>query len=142
MRSLWEVWMDIGVEKLENHEGVTVKVLLDSGAMGLFANKKFVEKHRFKLEKLERPIRVPNIDGMDNKGKRITYEIECNVFFKEHKERTRMEVCDLWRMDVILGMLWLAAYNPEINWEMGEVKMTRCLPFYRRKVEIKERRRG
>jgi len=26
-------------------------------------------------------------------------------------------------------MLWLTAYNPEINWETGEVKMTRCLPL-------------
>jgi len=23
----------------------------------------------------------------------------------------------------------LAAHNPEINWETGEVKMTRCLPL-------------
>jgi len=28
---------------------------------------------------------------------------------------------------VILGMLWLACYNPEIDWRIGEVKMTRCL---------------
>jgi len=25
-------------------------------------------------------------------------------------------------------MPWLAAHNPEINWEMGEIKMTRCPP--------------
>ena len=25
-----------------------------------------------------------------------------------------------------MGMLWLAAHNPEINWETGEVKMMRC----------------
>ena len=29
---LREVWMNIGVEKLDTHEDVTVKVLLDSGA--------------------------------------------------------------------------------------------------------------
>ena len=23
-------------------------------------------------------------------------------------------------------MLWLACYNPEIDWRIGEVKMTRC----------------
>ena len=27
---------------------------------------------------------------------------------------------------VILGMPWLARHNPEIDWRMGEVKMTRC----------------
>jgi len=27
---------------------------------------------------------------------------------------------------VILGMLWLAHHNPEIDWRTGEMKMTRC----------------
>ena len=27
---------------------------------------------------------------------------------------------------MILGMPWLARHNPEIDWRMGEVKMTRC----------------
>ena len=76
MRPLREVWIDIRVEKLESHEGVTVKVLLDSGAIGLFVDKKFMEKHGFKLEKLERPIMVTNINGMDNKGGRMTHKIE------------------------------------------------------------------
>ena len=25
---------------------------------------------------------------------------------------------------------WLAVHNPEIDWEKGEVKMTRCPPWY------------
>jgi len=31
---------------------------------------------------------------------------------------------------VILEMLWLAHHNPEIDWKMGEVKMTRCPEEY------------
>ena len=27
---------------------------------------------------------------------------------------------------MILGMSWLECHNPEIDWKMGEVKMTRC----------------
>jgi len=34
----------------------------------------------------------------------------------------------------------LAAHNPEINWKIGEVKMTRCLPLCSR-VKIKEKER-
>jgi len=55
MRPLREVWMQVGLEKVENHEGVSVKALLDSSATGMFADRKFVEKNGFKLEKLERP---------------------------------------------------------------------------------------
>jgi len=62
-------------------------------------------------------------------GGAITHQIEVNVYYKSHVERMRMDVCDLGRTEVILGMPWLAAHNPEINWETGEVKMTRCLPL-------------
>ena len=40
-----------------------------------------------------------------------------------------MDICKLGRKKVILGMPWLAAHNPEIDWEKGEVKMTRCPPW-------------
>jgi len=51
------------------------------------------------------------------------------MFFKGHVERTRMDVYNLGKIEVILGMPWLAAHNPEIDWEKGEVKMTRCPPM-------------
>jgi len=41
-------------------------------------------------------------------------------------ERMRMDICDLGKTEVILGIPWLVAHNPEINWETREVKMTRC----------------
>ena len=51
------------------------------------------------------------------------------MFYKGHMERMRIDICNLGKTEVILGMPWLAAHNPEINWETGEVKMTRCLPL-------------
>jgi len=54
-------------------------------------------------------------------------------------ERMRMDVCNLGKTEVILGMLWLAAYNPEINWETGEVKMTRCPPLYGGRSQKREK---
>ena len=53
LKPLREVWLEVGIEKLDNHEGVTVKALLDSGATGIFVDKKFVEEHGFRLERLE-----------------------------------------------------------------------------------------
>jgi len=37
-------------------------------------------------------------------------------------------------------MPWLAVHNPEINWETGEVKMTRCLALCGKNREKKEKR--
>jgi len=38
-RPLREVWINIGLEKVDTHEGVSVKALLDSSAMGMFISK-------------------------------------------------------------------------------------------------------
>ena len=50
---LREVWLDIGVEKVDIHKDVTVKVLLDSSTTGMFMNQKIMARHRFRLQKLE-----------------------------------------------------------------------------------------
>ena len=118
---------------MKNHEGVVVKVLLDNRATGLFMDTKFTKEKGFKLEKLKKPLLVQNVDGMVNVGGAIIHQVECNMFFKGHVERVRIDVYNLEKTEVILGMPWLAAHNPEIDWEKGEVKMMRCLPTYRRK---------
>ena len=126
---LREVWLNVGLEKVDTHEGVSVKALLDSGATGLFMSKRLAEKQGFKLEKLNKPIKVRNMDESDNKRGSITHEMEVNLFYRGHVERVQMDICELGKTEVILGMLWLAAHNPEINWETGEVRMTRCPPL-------------
>ena len=136
LRPLREVWLKVGLEKLENHEEVAVKALLDSGVTDLFMNMTFAKKKGFKMEKLKKPLLVWNVDGTINVGGAITHQVECNMFFKGHIERARMDVCNLGKTELILGMLWLVAHNPEINWEKGEVKMTCCPPICgRRKQE-------
>ena len=83
------------------------------------------------------------MDGTYNSGGAIIHEVEVNVYYKSHVERIRMDICDLGRTEVLLGMPWLVVHNPEINWETGEVKMTRCPPLYGRvktKEEVKKKR--
>ena len=126
---LSEVWLNIRIEKTDTYEGITIKALLDSRAMGMFMDRKMAVKHGFKLQKLKRPIRVKNVDGTHNSGGAIIYQIEVNVYYKGYVKRMRMDVCDLEKIEVILGMPWLVAHNPEINWETGEVKMTQYLPL-------------
>ena len=139
--TLWllrEVWMKVGLEKLESHEGVAVRALLDSGATGLFMDMVFTKEKGFKMEKMKKPLMVKNMDRTINVGGAITHQVECNMFFKGHVERVRMDMCNLRKTEVILGMPWLAAHNPEIDWEKGEVKMTRCPPICgKRKQEVK-----
>jgi len=105
---LWllrEVWIKVGLEKLENHERVAVRVLLDSGAMGLFMDMTFAREKEFKIEKLKNPLLVRNVDRTVNAEGAITHQVECNMFFKGHIKRVRMDVCNLGKTEVILGIL-------------------------------------
>jgi len=141
LRLLREVWLKVGLEKLESHEGVAVKALLDSGVTGLFMDTTFTKEKGFKMEKLKKPLLVRNVDGTANAGGAIMHQVECNMFFKGHVERARMDVCNLEKTELILGMPWLAVHNPEIDWEKGEVKMTHCPPICgKRKQEGKEKK--
>jgi len=115
LKPLREVWMNVGIEKIDTHEGRTVRALLDSGAMGLFMSKGLAQKGGYKLMKLDRPLQVRNVDSTRNSGSAITHEVEVNMFYKGHVERVRIDVCELGKTDVILDMPWLAAHNPEID---------------------------
>jgi len=48
---LREVTVKIGLERIDIQEGVTVEMLLDSGAIGLVISSEFIRKQEFKLKK-------------------------------------------------------------------------------------------
>ena len=125
-KTLREVTVKIGLERIDTQEGITVEVLLDSGATGLVMSSEFARKQGFKLKKLERPMNVRNVDGSLNKEGPIENMVEVNIYYKGHRERTEIDVIGGQKWTVILGMPWLACHNPEIDWRTGEVKMTRC----------------
>ena len=103
-----------------------VEALLDSGATGLVMSSEFARKQGFKLKRLERLMHVRNMDGSLNKEGLIEHMVEVNIYYQEHRERTEIDVIGGQKWTVILGMPWLAHYNPEIDWKTGEIKITRC----------------
>ena len=119
--------MKIGLERIDTQEGITVEALLDSGATRLVMSSEFAKKQGFKLKKLERLMNVRNVDGSLNKEGSIEHMVEVNIYYQGHRERTEIDVIGGQKWMVILGMPWLARYNSEIDWRMGEVKITRCL---------------
>jgi len=143
---LREIWLNIGVEKVNMPKGITVKVLLDSGTTRMFMNKKKIAaKYRFRLQKLERLVVVRNVDSINNSARAIMHQVEVNMYYKNHVERIQMDVCDLGKTDIILGIPLLQVHNPEINWKKEEVKTMRCLPLCGRNTKLKgekEARKG
>ena len=55
-KPLREVWMNVGIERIDTHKGRTVKALLDSGATGMSMSRSLAEKGEYKLIKLNQPI--------------------------------------------------------------------------------------
>jgi len=64
--------------------------------------------------------------------------VEVNVFYKNHVERMRINMCNLGKTEMILEIPWLQVHNPKINWEIGEIKITRCPPLCGRNLVVKE----
>ena len=78
---LRKVMVKTRLEMIDMQEGITVEVLLDSGAIGLVMSSEFVKKQGFKLKKLERPMNVRNIDGSLNKEEPIENIVEVNIYY-------------------------------------------------------------
>jgi len=60
--------LKVGLEKLESHEGIAVKALLDSRVTDLFMDTTFAKEKGFKMENLKKSLLVRNVDGMANAG--------------------------------------------------------------------------
>jgi len=126
-KTLREVTVKIGLERIDMQEGIIVEVLLDSRATGLVMSLEFAKEQGFKLKKLERLINVRNVDRSLNKEGPIENTVEVNIYYQGHRKRTEISVIGGQKWTVILGMPWLAHYNSEIDWKTGEVKIIGCL---------------
>jgi len=111
---LREVTVKIGLERIDIQEEVAVEALLNSEVTELVISSEFTRKQGFKLKKIKRPIYIRNMNGFFNK-RPIKYMIEVNIYYQGHKKRMKINIIKEQKSSVILGMLWLACYNPEID---------------------------
>ena len=134
--------MKISLERINTQEEITVEALLDSGVIGLVMSSEFARKQGFRLKKIDRPIYIRNVDSSFNKEGPIEYTVEVNIYYQEHWERIEIDIIGGQNWSIILGMLWLTCHNPEIDWKMGEVKMTRCPEECGRQWRLKQGKSG
>ena len=70
----------------------------------MFIDTEFAKKNGFRIQKLEKLMLVRNINEKANVREVITYEVEVNMFFKNYIERIKIDVYNLGKIEVILGM--------------------------------------
>ncbi len=84
--------MKIRLERTDTQEEITVETLLDSGMMRLVISSEFAKRQEFKLKKIERLIYVRNVNEMFNKERPIENTVKINIFYKENRKRTEIDV--------------------------------------------------
>ena len=97
--------------------------MIDSGADGIFLDRKFVAEHKIGRVGIARPIKVLSIDGSPNLAGAITEVANVQMIAAggEHTEYLRCLITDLGNDQMILGLPWLQKHNPDIDWDSGEV---------------------
>ena len=75
---------------------------------------------RFKIHKLETPLRAYNVDGTENKRGTIKTYVNLDLEINGRKTTTELLVTGLGKERIILGFPWLNEHNPDINWKTGE----------------------
>jgi len=103
----------------------SVKALLDFGATRSLIDRDFVRSKGMNTRALLHNIPVFNIDGSPNKAGQISKVVDVVLRYKTHSERMLLAISGLRKQSLILGYNWLKDHNPKIDWEKGEVEMTR-----------------
>jgi len=104
----------------------SVEALLDCRATGSLIDRDFVCSKGMNTQTLSHNIPVFNVDGSSNEAGQISEVVDVVLRYKTHSERMLLAVSRLGKQNLILGYNWLKDHNPKINWEKGEVEMTRC----------------
>ena len=84
--------MKIGLKQKDNKKGIIVDMLLDSRVMKLVISLEFVRNNKLRKKKLERLIYIRNIDDIFNSEGQIEHTVGVELFYKEHKKRTVIDV--------------------------------------------------
>jgi hypothetical protein len=95
--------------------------LIDSSATDNFIDFRTVAKLRLGTKKLPRARQLFNIDGTHNQAGLIEESVHLYIDRGDERIQTQLHVTNLGRDRLILGYLWLEAFNLEINWAEGKL---------------------
>jgi hypothetical protein len=118
--------VEVEIESTDTAVRQCTQALIACGATGCFIDIEWAKLNNVPTRPLTKPIPVYNVDGTANDAGAITDIADVVLCYKNHSEHTQLAVTRLGKQSLILGYNWLRNHNPEINWQMKGVKMSRC----------------
>lgn len=89
--------------------------MIDSGATGLFIDKEFVQRLGLKTYRKRKPVPLSLFDG--TRIADITEQVYLDLHFSGAVQQLCLDVTTLSHYAIVLGLPWLQAYNPYIDWK-------------------------
>jgi hypothetical protein len=109
--------------------GPTLRAMVDSGAMGNYIDPAVVSAHDICTRVKEESYSLVMADGGQASYRDGTVDIETfplAMLGGEHMEEIVLDVTELGKHEIILGMPWIKKHNPIIDWKKGTLDLTRC----------------
>jgi hypothetical protein len=101
-----------------------IDALIDSGATDNFMSPTVVSQFKVPTYELTKPKVVRNVDGTTNSNGTVTKYAPITILHNGQTTAHTFYVIDLGEDHVLLGMPFLAATNPDIDWAKGAFKGT------------------
>ena len=114
------------------------QILVDSGATDNFIHPRLIRRLALGTQKLERPRKIWNIDGTNNKAGRIAEYVDLSIQTGKKQDKMRFLITNLGHEDLILGYPWLATFELKFSWADGTID-TNYLPVIVRSLNWETR---
>jgi hypothetical protein len=119
------------------HAMANKRILVDSGATDNFIHPKLIKRLGLGTQNLDRPRKIWNIDGTNNRGGELTHFVDLEVRTGKREAKMHFLITDLGSEDLVLGYPWLATFEPKFNWREAVIDTT-TLPIVIRSLDWKQ----
>ena len=93
--------------------------LVNLGATENFMNLQYAKYLQLPIKRLEGPCQLFNVDGTENRSGMLQFYTDLQVQTGSQHTHLRFFLTDLGENKAILGYLWFAATQPNIDWKRG-----------------------
>ena len=108
-----------------NIRGHKIQAMLDSGAQGNYISPNLVNRLQLPWTQKDEPYRLRTVEGeLVDYGHGVvdmeTAHLPTTIGGRRHN--LKLDITDISTHDVILGIPWLRASNPRVNWRTGQLQ--------------------